>query len=425
MADIRSRTTWGTRFRFLIRAVGLTGVLAAATGAALLATVFTSTNEWTVENLKAAADGARGTFAQVAAWTLAVGVIAVALALVVELLGTLALVAGRRTAAGTSATVATIAAIALLVLVNAYSFLHHARFDFTRDQHLTLPPGVTDELRKLRPDVPTTIVVFQQHKTFGTLSGKPDSYDYAAERKVVEKVKDLVDLFREFGPRFNVAVLDVEDEGYEHRLAELTQDSPQLKVAIETAPENSIFFAANGRVQRLAFNEFMQLDKTASKQANGGRGNLVLLPQGVERFARRVLAVHERRPKVAICLAGEWLSPADSEGQEWTSINGLKKALTDHGFDVTEIVLKKNWLRAPATVRLATSGLHASRERAGTAGRANWRSPSARVRAARRKAEILAEVRKAVDAGRASRSTSEPGCMRTSAKRPWPGGGPR
>ena len=28
MADTRQRTTWGTRFRFLVRAIGLTGVAA-------------------------------------------------------------------------------------------------------------------------------------------------------------------------------------------------------------------------------------------------------------------------------------------------------------------------------------------------------------------------------------------------------------
>lgn len=347
MADTRSRTTWGTRFRFLIRAAGLTGLLAAATGAVLLTSVFPSAEEWTAENLQAAAQGTRGPFAEVAVWTLAVGVLAVALALVVEILGTLALVTGRRTAAGASATLATAAAVALLILVNAYSFTHHTRLDFTRDQHLTLPPAVADELRKLRPDVPTTIVVFQQHKTFGALTDKPDGYDYAAERKVVEKVKDLVDLFREFGPRFNVVVLDVEDDNYEQRVAELTKNSPELKAAIESAPENSIFFAANNQVQRLAFNEFMQLDKTASREAHGGRGNLVLLPQGIERFARRVLAVHERRPKVAVCVVHELLTSAYPEGRGRVyTLAGLRKALTDHGFDVVDIVLKKNWAGA-------------------------------------------------------------------------------
>ena len=347
MTDTRLRTTWGTRFRFLLRVVGLTGSLAAVAGAVLLATVLTTLKEWTFENLTAAVQGAYGSFGQIAAWILAGGALALVAALVVEILATLALVTGRRTVASTSATLATIAALVLLVGVNVYSFTHPARFDFTRDQHLTLPPAVAEQLRTLRPDVPTTIVVFQQHKTFGTLSDKPDSYDYAAERKVVEKVKDLVDLFREFGPRFHVAVLDVEDDNYEQRLAELTRDIPELKAAIASAPENSIFFAANQRVQRLAFNEFMQLDKTASQQAQGGRGNLVLLPQGVERFARRVLAVHERRPRVAVCVVHELLTSAYPEGRgRFYTLAGLRQALTNHGFDVVDIVLKKNWVGA-------------------------------------------------------------------------------
>jgi hypothetical protein len=347
MTDTRLRTTWGTRFRFALRVVGLTGILAAVAGAVLLATVFTTVKQWTVANLTAAAQGDHGPFGQTATWILLGGMLAVGAALIVELLATLTVVTGRRTAASTSATLATLAATALLLAVNAYSFTHHARFDFTRDQHLTLPAAVAEQLRTLRADVPTTIVVFQQHKTFGTLSDKPDSYDYAAERKVVEKVKDLVDLFRELGPRFNVVVLDVEDDNYEQRLADLTQDAPELKAAIAAAPENSIFVAANHRVQRLAFNEFMQLDKTASQQAHGGRGNLVLLPQGVERFARRVLAVHERRPRVAVCVVHELLTSAYPEGRgRFFTLAGLRRSLTDHGFEVVDIVLKKNWAGA-------------------------------------------------------------------------------
>jgi hypothetical protein len=106
---------------------------------------------------------------------------------------------------------------------------------------------------------------------------------------VTEKVLDLVDQFREFGPQFNVVVLDTEAFGYERELAALTKGAPELKSAIESAQENSIFFHANKRVQRLSFNEFMQLDKTASRESDGGRGNLVLIPQGIDRFARRAL----------------------------------------------------------------------------------------------------------------------------------------
>ena len=156
MADTRQRTTWGTRFRFLVRAVGLTGVLAAAVGARCSSPrCIRSADQWTARTLRAAAATAStATSPRSPRSTLTVGLVAVALALVVELLSGLFLVTGRRTAASTTATVGTVAAVALLVFVNAYSFTHHSRFDFTRDQQFTLPPELADELRKLRPDEP-------------------------------------------------------------------------------------------------------------------------------------------------------------------------------------------------------------------------------------------------------------------------------
>lgn len=341
-SDTRQRTTWGTRFRFLVRFIGVTGLLATVAGAVTLYTVFPS-SQWTLENIRSAGEGARGTFAQFAAWTLAAGVTAVAIALLVELLGGLALVTGRRTAANATATIGTIAAAALLVIVNLYSFTHHGRYDFTRDRRYTLQPELVERFSKLRSETPTTIVVLQMHKTFGTLTDKRDSYTHEAERVVTEKVKDLVDLFREFGPRFNVAVLDTEAFGYDRELANLTKEAPELKSAIDISPENSIFFHANKHVQRLSFNEFLQLDKTASKEAEGGRGNLVLLPQGEETFARRILSVQERRPKVAVCVVHPALGTDLDAGRELFGTAGLKKALDDYGFDVIDIVLKKNW----------------------------------------------------------------------------------
>lgn len=342
--DTRHRTTWGNRFRFLSRFAGLTGALVFVAGAVMLgadpsAAGATHDETWARDALA----GGSGPFTQTAAWMCAVGLGVAVLAVLVEVLNLLFLVTGRRTAAGGVAAVGTAAAVVLVVCVNVYSFRHPAQKDMTRDKQFTLPAAVSRELRSLRPDTPTTIVVFQQHKTFGTLSDKPDSYDYAAERKVVEKVKDLVELFREFGPRFNLVVLDVEEEGYEKQLDALTKDAPELKAAIAAAPENSIFFHANKRVQRLGFNEFLQLDKTASKAAHDGRGNLVLVPQGVESFARRIFAVQEKRPKVAIAVVHPWLTSDATEGQEQYSLAGVKKSLTDYGFDVVDVVLKKNW----------------------------------------------------------------------------------
>src|SRR5207253_8850699 len=131
---------------------------------------------------------------------------------------------------------------------------------------------------------------------------------------------------------------------------------PALRTAIDQAPDNSIFFVAGGApsplplspaagergrgegaVQRLSFNDFYQLDKTASQE----QGNLVLLYQGVEPFARKVLNVDERRPRVGIAVVHEFLT---TEGPEEYGMQGLRKALTAQGFEVKDVVLKR-WPR--------------------------------------------------------------------------------
>lgn len=343
--DSRQRTTWGSRFRFLTRALGLTGLLVVVVGAIMLyADLVPAARDF--GGARAAGNQARagGASVYLAAAVLLIlgGLAAIAVALAVEALNLLLSATGRSTVANTTTMVGVVAALALLVLVNVYSFTHTGRIDCTRDQRFTLPPEIAGEMSKLRGNAPTTIVVLRMHN-FGSLSPRRDSYTAAAEEKVTEKVKDLVDRFREFGPRFNVVVLDSEAFEYEEELKKLTKDAPELKSAIAAAPENSIFFHANKRVQRLSFNEFMQLDKTASKEADGGRANLVLLPQGIDTFARRVLTVQERRPKVAVCVTHEWLSTAVTDGTKPYTLAGMKKALTDHGFDVVDVLLKKNW----------------------------------------------------------------------------------
>src|SRR5206468_3032251 len=122
-------------------------------------------------------------------------------------------------------------------------------------------------------------------KTFGRIDDKSDSYYDAAERKVVEKVKDLVDQLREVGPRFHVEVLDSNEEHLADRLQALTQGRPELRQAIDAAPESSLFFYSKeadgkGHVQRLSFSDFYLIDKTASQTDRGGQGNLVLRYQG-------------------------------------------------------------------------------------------------------------------------------------------------
>jgi hypothetical protein len=338
---IKSKTpsrAW-SRLHFLVRFAGLSGLVCCGIGVAL--TFLAGILSWDAlgdpEFVRAVISGESGDRTSRVALILLFGGAALALLTVlVEVLATLRLVAGRRSAFGLNAAVQVGLAVALLVGINLYSYRNYVRVDLTREQQFTLPAQIQDELSQLKD--PTTIVVYQRHKTFGHLSDKPDVYDYAAERKVVEKVKDLIDQFREFSTRFRVVVLDVEEEGYNDKLAALTENNKPLREAIESAPENSIFFLAGDKVQRLSFNDFYQLDKTASKQADHGNGNLVLLYQGVRPFANKVLNVDEKRPKIGVAVIHEWLT---TEGPEEFGFGGLKKALTARGFVVRDILLKK------------------------------------------------------------------------------------
>lgn len=370
--DTRHRTTLGNRFRFLVRFLGLTGVLLAPAGYALAGE---SLPPWpTALTGDALADYGDGLLslagkgepqARVGAILFAAGVVAVVLLVLHELASGLFLVTGRRTAVGTNAAAQVALAAALLVVVNAVSFTTNTRLDLTRDRQFTLPADLVAGLKTLRPDSPTTVVVLQLHKTAGTLSDKPDAYDGAAERKVVEKVTDLIAQLREFGPRFNVAVLDVQDEGYERQLKALTATRPGLADAIAAAPENSLFFYADGRpasrpaVARMSFTDFYQLDKTASKEATPaeraqvaplagglafapgvrGRGNLVLLPRGPEAFVRKVLSLEERKPKVGLAVIHPLLTTR--EGYDEYSAGGLRATLEANGFEVADVILKR------------------------------------------------------------------------------------
>lgn len=338
-----------SRLHFLIRFLGLTGLLAAGVGGVLGALhnlwpgVESAWREsWRALGSKAQTlltEGAGDTVATFAVYLVAVGGAAALLALLVELVGGVFLAAGRRSAFGLNAALQCLLAVALLVGVNLYSFQHYRRLDWTRAAQFTLPEPVQDELRQLRGD--TTVLVYLMHKSTGPLSDKVDAYEDAAARKVVEKVRDLVDQLREFGGHFRVEVLDRKEEDFDRRLAQLTADNPLLRDGIEAAPENSIFFAGQDRVQRLSFSEFYRLDKTASLEDNDKRGNLVLLNQGVRPFANRVLGIEEKRPRIGVAVVHERLTtewPAD------IGLKGLKKSLTAYGFDVRDIMLKK-WSR--------------------------------------------------------------------------------
>ncbi len=386
--DKRQYLGWAARFRLFGRVLGLTGIFAALVGLFVLLALG---RDISIDHLRSDLTTS-GTTQQWATCLLVGGVAVAALILLLELFTWLG-GSGQRSMTGLNAIAQVVLALAVFAGINVLAFNYFKRWDMTRDKEFTLKPGIADELRKLQGK--TTIVVLQQHKTFGQLSQKPDIYDYAAERKVVDKVHDLVDQFRLLGPQFHVVTLDVEAIGYEQTLSDETTSRPGLREAINAAPENSIFFypddrvvsmrksdaealkasgrniyigTANlffgdvprvetyeGNIPRLSFNEFYQLDKSASKAAKPA-GNLVLRPQGVEAFARRVLAIQEKRPRVGLIVIHEALATNVAEGwQEQYTSHGLRKTLEDHGFEVVDILAKK-WSRgqepAPAAYNL-------------------------------------------------------------------------
>src|SRR5262249_11976682 len=155
----------------------------------------------------------------------------------------------------------------------------------------------------------TTLVVFQRHAAAGS-SEPQDNYVANAERKIVEKIIDLVEQFQDLGPRFHIEFLDYQEEGYQKKLADLREKSAKLAEAVESAPENSIFFLApkadakgEDSVQRLSFHDIYQLDKKASQD----EGNLVLNFQGARPFANKILNIEEKRPRIAVGVVHEYL----------------------------------------------------------------------------------------------------------------------
>ncbi|HZT83095.1 MAG TPA: hypothetical protein VFA26_22900 [Gemmataceae bacterium] len=407
----KPRGRWWSRLHFLIRFLGLTGALAAGVGLVLAGAqgylppadrLFTGETLRTLPEtargpLGEMLQGQRGLLPQVTAWLVTAGTVAALIALLVEFVTFLIFASGRRGAFGSNVLIQVGLAAVLLVAVNLLSFQHYRRFDWTTGQRFTLPTNVQEQLRQLRGK--TTILVFQRGEGRGGAggSGRTDEYEAAARQKVIEKVKDLVDQFREFGPQFDVVVVNEKEVGHKDQLNRLTEDveelrqalsegdtdrvrrllgevAPQeladskvlrealdtgdadrvrrllgprlarikdgakrLQEALDLAPEDTIFFysKANGRVQSLSFNDFYQLDKKASRE----RDNLVLLNQGVERFANKVLNVEEKRPTVGICVIHEELT---THGQSSDlGLEGVRKVLTARGFEVKDIILKK------------------------------------------------------------------------------------
>jgi hypothetical protein len=391
-----------SRLHFVVRLLGLTGALVACAAA-----VFGGV-QGEFRTLHGAADlqqawNAVETLAEtawlapeqkpVAALCLA-GAAAALFAVLIELLVVLAFTATRRSAFGVNAVVQAGLAAVALVAVNLWSFHHHALVDYTRNRQFTLPEGIRKDLAQLNPNSQTTIIVYNRHKVFGSMQDRDnpqDDYDKEAQRKVIEKVHDLVEQFRAIGSQIKVELLDTEirDYKFKERLEELSEavargarsgaeaasdkdtaateaqvqaEAETLRKMIEAAPENSLFFCGHEndklRIQQLSFNDFYLLDKTLSEEDHGGRGNLTLLYQGVEPFAHRILQLGEKKPRIAIATIHEVLS-TDSERD--IGLYGLRKALETRGFEVTDVVLKKESNTAPLGLEAAVYSLEESK----------------------------------------------------------------
>jgi hypothetical protein len=288
-------------------------------------------------------------------YLLVIGGVLVALALIGEVRSALTLASSRRGSLGVNVLLQVVLAGLILVGVNVFSFAHYQRWDLTRDGIFSIDAPIRAELAKLQGD--TTIVVHLRHVTFGQRAEKMDNYDAAAERKVVEKVRDLVEQFQDLGPKFKVVSLDVQEEGYQDKLTALLKGAKELKEPIERSQENSIFFYSGGKVQRLGFNDIYQLDKQSSQEANDKRGNLVLRYQGLKPFSRKIVNLDEKPPRVAAAVVHEILgleNAPDALANE-LGMAGARKVLEAHGFRVRDIILQKSdergFLEGPAVYR--------------------------------------------------------------------------
>src|SRR5262249_12553722 len=169
------------------------------------------------------------------------GMCAVALALLGEIRGLMQATFSNRGFAGINALFQFAMAAFLFGAANWYAFNHHKIYDHTRHQTFTLPDSIRSQLADLRGD--TDIIIYLQHVSFGQrVELRQDDYDQAAEKVIVEKVKDLARQFEEMGPRFHVQILDTQRKDANERKEKIKKLSPDLADAIEKAPEDSIFF---------------------------------------------------------------------------------------------------------------------------------------------------------------------------------------
>ncbi|MBX9679539.1 MAG: hypothetical protein K2X38_12305 [Gemmataceae bacterium] len=276
-------------------------------------------------------------------WLAILGACAFAILLIADLPVLGEYLSQRRGTAGAGGMLQILLALILLIGLNVFAFNHYRRFDWTWDKAFTLSPEITAQLANLRSDnssssdAVTDIVVLQRGVYFGLRGeNKPDTYDAAAGKKIVEKVNDLAEIFQDLGPRFRVQVLDYKDRKFKKRMKDLRESNKDLYDAMQNAPEDSIFFHAGGKIQRLAFHDVYQIDKQASEEQN----NLVLNFQGVGPFARRILNIEEKKPRLAAAVVHPVLTLANPEHPMLT-MHGAKKVLDSYGYDTRDILLRK------------------------------------------------------------------------------------
>ena len=279
----RKSSAWQT-LHFLVRFLGLTGLIGACAGWFI----------WTVLG-----DEWLG--------TIVVGASAavVALALLFEVGPIAQAAASRRGAFGFNAFLQIALIVVLVVAANIYSFETFKRFDLTRERLFTLDDKITKQLAQMRDD--TEIIVLQQYVSFGQRSEhKQDKYDFAAQRKIIEKVKDLVEQFRDFNPRFRVTVLfDVQDDNYQQKLEEVGRHiSKDLRRRLHRryAPENSIFFYSKQQKADSTAQFQRHLSTRQAKARLRTKTSYCLKFQGVEPFAPKIHNIEEKRPRIATAI---------------------------------------------------------------------------------------------------------------------------
>ncbi len=234
----------------------------------------------------------------------------------------------------------------LLVLVNVISFKHFQRVELHPRQAVHPPAGTRGEFGKLRGNALTTIVVHQTHN-FGPLMARRNSFTKATEAEVTAKVGDLRRAVPGFGPQFKVVVLDTEAFKYRRQLKELTQDAPELLAAINASPGKQHLLLREQTRSALAFSEVHATGTPPrATRTTSGRRTRPRARRASTGSPGESSPCRSSRPKAAVCVVHELLTTAGEDTKNRYTLAGVRKSLAAQGFDVVDIVLKKNWNNA-------------------------------------------------------------------------------